>query len=192
MSVWVSPETGRGLFRILVHTLVVSFLFLVACLIFSVSLGDPPPNYPKAVLLVDRLIMIFGPTFSAKVDIKEPAATITLKFYRIWDEAENDGRYLTVTTPRGEITRAICGFDRFHYSQTDIYLTEDRKIAVLGPNSCNNIVSLDPLKMTEVNNAPPAGSRYLGAFALVEYSDHPHEFELRFAPASEANEKRSD
>jgi hypothetical protein len=191
MSMSVHLEMWRRFLTNPVRTLVISSLSVLACLILSVSSGSPPPNYPKDVPLVDRLIMIFGPTFSAKADIKEPTATITLKFYRVWDEAENDGRYLTVSTPRGEITRAIHGFKWFYHSRTEIYLTEDRKVAVLQPNYCCYLVSLDPLKMTEAHNLLSAGSTYLGAFDLVQYSNHSDKFELRFAPASEAQEKRN-
>jgi hypothetical protein len=169
--------------------LVPAFLFAIAFLILSVSLDRSPPNYERRVSLIDRLIMIFGPAFSANVDIKEPAATIKLKFYGVWDVAGTDGRYLTVATPRGQITRAMCGFDWLHYSETKVYLTPDRKVAVLGPNSCDYLVSLDPLGMMEVNNLPSTGSTYLGAFGLVQRSANPDKFELRFAPASEVNDK---
>jgi hypothetical protein len=164
-------------------------LFAIALLILSVSLDPSPPNYERKISLIDRLIVIFGPTFSANLEIKEPAATITLKFYGVWDVAGTDGRYLTVATPRGQITRAMCGFDWIHYSETKIYLSPDRKVAIVGPNSCNYLVSLYPLGMMEVNNLPPTGSTYLGAFGLVQLAAHPDKFELRFAPAIEVNEK---
>jgi hypothetical protein len=187
MSAAVRLKAWRRFFT--VRTLVILSAFAIA---LSLPFNVSQPNGQRGVSLEDRLLMLFGPSFSAKVDIKDPAATITLKFYQVWDVAGTDGRYLTVSTPRGEITRAMCGFDWFHYSETKVYLTPDRKVAVLGPNSCNYLVSLDSLGMMEVNNLPPTGSTYLGAFGLVQYSAHPDKFELRFAPASEAAEKSGD
>jgi hypothetical protein len=120
----------------------------------------------------------FVPKHSADFHFNELNTTITLRFYMIWDEDNDSGRYLTVKTPYGKVTQNMCGWDWAHRSRTNIYLTEDRKIEISGPDDCDYVVSTNPAKITPVISPSLDRWTYLGAFGFSAKG-------FRFIPASE-------
>ena len=56
-------------------------------------------------------------------------AVVKLQFFYMWYEARDAGRYLTIQTPRGQITVRMHAFDWAHNSRTSLYITPDRGIA---------------------------------------------------------------
>jgi hypothetical protein len=124
------------------------------------------------------------PKHAANFRFHELSTTLTLKYYMVWDEAENSGRYLTIETPYGRITENICGFDWAHWSRVNIYLTRDRRIGVSAPGDCGYVASTNPVEVTPINKIPFDEWAYVGAFALTRSG-------FRFVPASEQMECRS-
>jgi hypothetical protein len=160
------PDRNQGL------CLPWAFLFAILALLFA----------PIAAVV---LAWTFVPKHSADLQIKERNTTITLQFYLT---IGGTGRYLTVKTPYGWITENICGFDWAHWSRTSIYLTEDQKIAVLGPTYCDYLISTNPVEMTRAFNIPSENWTYLGAFQLGAYPKHDTPNAFRFIPAGEQTE----
>jgi hypothetical protein len=108
------------------------------------------------------------PAHSASTTIPDVKTELTLRFYYTWDESTDSGRYLYVDTPRGRIRVYMTAFDWAHNARTSIYLTPERKIAILGPAADDYLLSLDSLTAKALAAKPAAGASenwtYLGAF----------------------------
>ena len=105
------------------------------------------------------------PAVSAKAFVAELDTSVKLELYGVLDVRNSSGRYLVIDSPKGRISSNIAGFDWAHWSRTSLYLTEDRKIAVLGV-LCSDYI-IDPSNLTIENlagNAASDGWTYLGAF----------------------------
>jgi hypothetical protein len=145
------------------------------------------------VLILPAVIVVAGwiahsavvPAHSASTKIPDLETDLTLRFYYTWDENADAGRYLYVNAPRGRIRIAMTAFDWAHNSRTSVYLTPERKIAVLGPAGDDNLVSLDPLT-TKVAAGVSENWAYLGAFDFQLAEDGGRS--LRFVSASEQAE----
>jgi hypothetical protein len=123
------------------------------------------------VLILPAVIVVAGwiahsaivPAHSASTKIPDLETDLTLRFYYTWDENADAGRYLYVNAPSGRIRIAMTAFDWAHNSRTSVYLTPERKIAVLGPSGDDYLVSLAPLT-TKVAAGVSENWAYLGAF----------------------------
>lgn len=140
-------------------------------------------------LILPAVIVVAGwiahsaivPAHSASTTIPDLETDLTLRFYYTWENTDA-GRYLYVNTPRGRIRIAMMAFDWAHNSRTSVYLTPERKIAVLGPAGDDYLVSLDPLT-TKVAAGVSENWAYLGAFDFQLTEDGGRS--LRFVSASE-------
>ena len=103
------------------------------------------------------------PAYSASTAIADLRTTLTLRFYYIWDEQADRGRYLSISTPAGTTRIAMKAFDWAHNSRTSLYVTPERKIGVIGPIGDDYLVSSDTLQSTTAR-APSDDWSYLGAF----------------------------
>lgn len=103
------------------------------------------------------------PAYSASTQIADLQAILTLRFYYIWDEQADHGRYLYVSTPGGKTRIAMKAFDWAHNSRTSIYVTPERKIGIIGPIGDDYLASLDPPQTTTASG-PSDDWSYLGAF----------------------------
>jgi hypothetical protein len=129
------------------------------------------------------------PAYSAEARLEQIDATITLEFFLISDfkpYPEDSGRYLTVRTPQGLIRSKVDGYDWAHRARTSIYVTEDRHIAVLGPDYADHLVDLRSGTVSRVFGVPPSGWTYMGAFDF--FIEAPNRRILRFFPATEQEE----
>lgn len=108
------------------------------------------------------------PAHSASTTIPDLKTELTLRFYYTWDESTDSGRYVYVDTPRGRIRVHMTAFDWAHNARTNVYLTPEQKISILGPAADDYLVSLDSLTAKAVAAKPAAGASenwtYLGAF----------------------------
>jgi hypothetical protein len=133
---------------------------------------------------------VLVPAHSASTTIPDLKTDLTLRFYYTWDENTDSGRYLYVDTPRGRIGVHMTAFDWAHNARTSIYLTPERKIAILGPAVDDYLVSLDSLTAKAVAAKPAAGASenwtYLGAFDF-EFVEGGGRL-LRFVGTSEQSE----
>jgi hypothetical protein len=144
---------------------------------------------PVFAFLTEILFYSVFPWHSAEHYVEAIRTNVRLEFYLVWDEAKEDGRYLTISSPAGRKTFEICGFDWAHYSRTNLYLTKDNDIAVEGFDHCDYVVAFAPdmLKLIEWRATVPAEWTYLGAFEIV--ADGPRrEKKLRFIDASEGTQ----
>jgi hypothetical protein len=125
------------------------------------------------------------PAYSASTVIADLQTTLTLRFYYIWDEQADHGRYLSVSTPGGTTKIAMTAFDWAHNSRTSIYVTPEHKIGIIGPIGDDYLTSLDPLQ-TVTAKGPSYNWSYLGAFdfQLLEGNGR----RLRFVSAAEQDE----
>jgi hypothetical protein len=130
----------------------------------------------------------YVPAYSAAFYIQEIGASVRLQFYWVWDEARDNGRYLTVSGPQGSIRHRLCGYDWAHWARTGIYLTADRKVAVLGPRYCDYLVSLTSREVARAWKMASENWMYLGAFDFVGYPRGSGERMLRFISAAEQGE----
>jgi hypothetical protein len=145
----------------------------------------------------------FFPAYSAEFYIKERDTTVTLAFYPVRDfwgshepvaTEQNSGRFLTVSTPDGQITQKMCGYDWAHNARTSVYLADDHDIALVGVDQCDYVISTRPFSTTPAINKPSDRWIYLGAFDLVDHDSGAghgmpsHTRELRFIPADEEAE----
>jgi hypothetical protein len=103
------------------------------------------------------------PAYSACTVIADLQTTLTLRFYYIWDEQTDRGRYLSVTTPDGTTRIAMKAFDWAHNSRTSIYVTPERRIGIIGPTGDDYLASPDPLQTVNARG-PSYDWTYLGAF----------------------------
>jgi hypothetical protein len=140
---------------------------------------------PLAVVVACIAYWNVVPAHSASTQIADLKTNLTLRFYYTWDENTDHGRYLYINAPSGRITIAMTAFDWAHNSRTSIYLTPERKIAVLGPMGDDYLVSLDP-PTTNVATGQSESWSYLGAFdfQLAESGEQ----RLRFVSAAEQAE----
>jgi hypothetical protein len=144
-------------------------------------------------LILPAVIVVAGwiahsaivPAHSASAKIPDLETDLTLRFYYTWDENADAGRYLYVNTPSGRIRIAMTAFDWAHNTRTSVYLTPERKIAVLGPEGDDYLVSLDPLT-TKVAAGVSENWAYLGAFDFQPAEDGGRP--LRFVSAAEQAE----
>jgi hypothetical protein len=144
------------------------------------------------VLILPAVIVVAGwiahsaivPAHSASTTIPDLETDLTLRFHYTWQDTDA-GRYLYVNAPSGRIRIAMTAFDWAHNSRTSVYLTPERKIAVLGPSGDDYLVSLDPLT-SKVAAGVSENWAYLGAFdfQLIEDGGRP----LRFVSAAEQAE----
>ena len=127
----------------------------------------------------------FVPAYSASTVIADLQTSLTLRFYYIWDEQTDHGRYLSMNTPGGTARIAMTAFDWAHNSRTSIYVTPERKIGIIGPFGDDYLVSSDPLQ-TMPAKGPSDDWSYLGAFdfQLLQGSAR----KLRFVSAAEQAE----
>jgi hypothetical protein len=103
------------------------------------------------------------PAYSASMAVTDLQTTLTLRFYYIWDENSDHGRYLRVSGPNGSTTVAMTAFDWAHNGRTSIYVTPRKQIAIVGPIGDDYLVSLDPPR-TDPAREPSDDWTYLGAF----------------------------
>ena len=103
------------------------------------------------------------PAYSASTQIADLQASLTLRFYYIWDEQADRGRYLSISMPGGTTRIAMKAFDWAHNSRTSIYVTPERKIGVIGPIGDDYLVSSDP-PQSMTARGPSDDWSYLGAF----------------------------
>ena len=88
---------------------------------------------PLFVIAYLHLSTIFSPpVHSASVSIPELGTTIKLDFYMVWDETQESGRYLTVSTQKASVRSVIEGFDWFHNARTSIYQTPTTRLSFSG------------------------------------------------------------
>ena len=124
------------------------------------------------------------PVYSASVSIPELGTTIKLDFYMVWDETQESGRYLTVSTQKASVRSVIEGFDWFHNARTSIYQTPDHKIVVLGPMEADYIIDPRRLELKSLSSyASSVGWNYIGAFDIGGAGPT-----LQFFPASRQSE----
>ena len=149
------------------------------------------------VMLIGLVVLIVGmvyiptklfPAHSAEFHIRELDATVGIQFYWLWGVGNGDGRYLTVSTRYGYVTHEMCGFDWAHWSRTSVYLAGADQIAVVGPQECDYLISVDGLVVSPAFKVPSADWVYLGAFHFAASPGGPGARELRFFPASEQRE----
>ena len=103
------------------------------------------------------------PAYSASTAIADLRTNLTLRFYYIWDEQADRGRYLSITTPGGKTRIAMRAFDWAHNSRTSIYVTPERQIGIIGPIDDDYLVSSDPPRSMTARG-PSDDWSYLGAF----------------------------
>jgi len=138
------------------------------------------------ILLVTGIVYTgLVPAYSAEVHIKEVDVTVALKFYWVWDEMKDNGRYLIVRAPSGGVKANICGFDWAHWARTSVYHAEDRAVAVLGPQQCDYIVRPPYRTVDRPFHLSSDHWTYLGAFDFGNSGAHRI---LRFIPAMEQRE----
>jgi hypothetical protein len=125
------------------------------------------------------------PAYSASTAIVDLRTTLTLRFYYIWDEQADRGRYLSISTPSGTTRIAMRAFDWAHNSRTGIYVTPERKIGIIGPIDDDYLVSSDPLQSMTARE-PSDDWSYLGAFDFQLLPGGAQR--LRFVSAAEQDE----
>ena len=140
---------------------------------------------PFFVLAYLHLSTIFSPpVHSASVFIPELNATIKLEFYMVWNETQESGRYLTVSTQEASVRSQIYGFDWVHNARTSVYETPDRKIVVLGPVGADYVIDPRRGELKSLSSfASSVGWNYIGAF---DFGRAYHT--LHFFPASQQPE----
>jgi hypothetical protein len=105
------------------------------------------------------------PAYSSSISVPELNATIRLEFYMVWDETQESGKFLTVSTPHGSVRSEIAGFDWVHNARTSIYETPQHEIAILSPMEDDYIIHLRTLELKTLSPfVSSAGWRYIGAF----------------------------
>ena len=117
--------------------------------------------------------------------IADLRTTLTLRFYYIWDEQADRGRYLSISTPGGTTRIAMKAFDWARNSRTSIYVTPERKIAIIGPIGDDYLVSSDPPQAMTARG-PSDDWSYLGAFDFQLLQGGAQR--LRFVSAAEQDE----
>jgi hypothetical protein len=146
------------------------------------------------ILYVIFQITALFPAYSAEFYIKERDTTVTLEFYRIWradgpmDNEEDGSRSVTVRTPDGEVTHKICGDDWGRRPRTSLYLVGDHALAIVGPYSCDYLISTRPMAVSRVVEDRSRDWIYLGAFDLVDDDGPPRRRVLQFIPAGQEQE----
>jgi hypothetical protein len=125
------------------------------------------------------------PAYSASTVIADLQTTLTLRFYYIWDQQTDRGRYLSMTTPGGTTRIAMKAVDWAHNSRTSIYVTPERKIGIVGPIGDDYLTSSDPLQ-TVTAKGPSYDWTYLGAFDFQLLQGNARR--LRFVSAAEQAE----
>ncbi|BAM92356.1 conserved hypothetical protein [Bradyrhizobium oligotrophicum S58] len=146
--------------------------------------------FALAGLLLSGLLAYFyastklSPAYVSSASIPALKATIKLEFYRIWDVAEESGRFLTISAPTGSFRGEISGFDWSHNARTSVYQTPDHKIAVLGPMESDYLFDPEMVELKELSSyASSLHWSYVGAFDFGG-ADH----RLSFFPASQQSE----
>ena len=120
----------------------------------------------------------------AEASVPELNTTIKLELHRVWDEAEESGRYLTVSTQKASVRREIHGFDWAHNARTSIYETSEHEIAVLGVHQADYVIDLRRMELKDLSSyASSVGWTYIGAF---DFGGASHT--LQFFPASQQPE----
>jgi hypothetical protein len=150
---------------------------LVGCLV--------APFVALAVLAVLGLTFVYVssqtiPAHSAEVFSPELNLGVKLKFYYTWGDRDS-GRYISVTTPYGVAKGNIDGWDWLFNARTNIYVTHEGNVAIIGPHQADYIVDSKTLKLKTLTSDSSSDSwKYLGAFDLKG--------SLKFFPASDERE----
>ena len=144
--------------------------------------STPAPVLPVAAYIAFWSLV---PAYSAGAMISDLQTTLTLRFYYIWDEQSDRGRYLSITTPGGTTKIAMKAVDWAHNSRTSIYVTPERKIGIVGPLGDDYMASPDSLQ-TVTARGPSYDWTYLGAFDFELLQDNARR--LRFVSADEQAE----
>lgn len=147
-----------------------------------------PVLFPLAVVVGVALYIHLVPAQSAVVDLAPARATVTLRFYWIWDVARSDGRHLSVSRNGTSIGFEPCGYDWAHWGRTGIYVTEADDLAILGPGRCDYLVPKDGGPATRIHKVSSQDWVYLGAFDLVGTPRGIGKRRLRFMSAAEQDE----
>jgi hypothetical protein len=108
--------------------------------------------------------------------------TVKLQFYYTWGDNDS-GRYISVTNRNGNVRGKIDGWDWAYNARTNIYLTPEGNIAVLGPSQSDYIVDGKTLQLKYFWGAGASSERwkYMGAFDFGNKS-------LQFLTASDNKE----
>ena len=134
----------------------------------------------------------FVPAFSASVPLPQVATTLQLEFFRVNELLGGgliqSGRYLTLTSPRGRVTYNMPGWDWPHRARTSVYVTQDKKFAVLGPDEEDILIDTEQSKISRAFRIPSQDWTYLGAFDFVQPVIGGYDRNLRFIPAAEQDE----
>ena len=96
------------------------------------------------------------PAYSSSISIPELNATIKLEFYGVWDETQESGKFLTVSTPHGSVRSEIAGIDWVHNARTSIYETPQHDVAVLSPMEDDYIIHLQTLELKTLRRSHQA------------------------------------
>jgi hypothetical protein len=107
------------------------------------------------------------PAQSAEVSFPEFDVTVKLQFYYIWGDNDS-GRYISVTNRNGNVRGKIDGWDWAHNARTNIYLTPESNIAVLGPRQSDYMVDGKTLQLNYLwgTGASSEKWKYMGALIL--------------------------
>jgi hypothetical protein len=118
------------------------------------------------------------PAQFAEVFVPEFDVAVKLQFYYTWGDNDS-GRYISVTNRNGTVRGKIDGWDWAHNARTNIYLTPEGNVAVLGPSQSDYIVDGKTLQLNYLWGAGASSQRwkYLGAFDFDNKT-------LHFLPAS--------
>jgi hypothetical protein len=117
-----------------------------------------------------QYLLQFNPV-RAETTIAEIDTRVTLKLYNTWDENTNSGRYLTATSPSGSTKIKMTAFDWVHNARTGVYLTADRRIAILGPSGDDYLFSPGAEQATSAASIASDDWTYLGAFDFAFLPD---------------------
>jgi hypothetical protein len=141
-----------------------------------------------AILALPVLMAIYCylvPAHTARVELDQIGATVEIAFYYTFGE-RIDGRTLTISTRWGRVTQRICGYDWAHRARTNLYLTADRRIAILGSeNGCEALATITPLAITDRIDGSTQDWTYLGVF---DFTPQTRRRVFRFFPAAEQAE----
>jgi hypothetical protein len=121
------------------------------------------------------------PVATAETFIPELKASVRLELYYRQDDRDT-GEYLVVNGPTGRTAGKIGSIMGWaQWSRTSLYLTEDRKLAMLGTTYADYIVDLSDRTIKDLTGQVASdGWKYLGAFDGGR--------NLRFIPATEQRE----
>lgn len=144
-----------------------------------------PVGVVLAAPLLAAVYCYLVPAHSAATAIDRLGVTVELNFhYTLFDGG--DGRSVTARTASERMTRSLCGYDWAHAARTSLYLTSDRRVAILGSeDGCEALITPSPLAATSAITTASETWTYLGAF---DFTPRAYGRALRFFPAAEQAE----